>query len=161
MDLVYGHLGTPVYDTASKRWHFPRDPLSKRYFHRVSQVFKDSATEVHALAKPEAQQQLLNVYPELGGSLNLEDAEFSEAISKPLWQFDPTISDLVAIGNALDTTHQRAHKELHYKQIIAVASGAAGELVRLIVLNRKVLKWNNIEEIKLEILTADNGEEAW
>lgn len=161
MDLVYGHLGPPVYDTESKTWHFARNPQSQRYFHPICPLFRDLATEQHALAEPEAQQQLLTAYPEFGGSFSLEDARLSEVVSKCMSQYDPAVSDLLAIGNAVDTTHPKAMKELHYKQIIVLASGAAGELVRLVVLNRKYLKWESSEKLKLESLTAQNGEEGW
>lgn len=161
MDLVYGHLGTPFYDTASKIWQFARDPLVKWYFHPICHLWKDSVIEQHNHAKPQAQQQLCDAYPALGGSTYLEDPRLSEYIRDSMQQFDSTVSDLIALGNAGDVTHQRAYKELQLRQVVVVASGAAGELIRLIALNRKRLRWNNGEKLGLEVLTVQDGDEAW
>ena len=161
MDLVYGHLGIPVYDTESKKWHFTRNPQSTRHFHPICQLFKTIATERHAFSDLGTQQQLLKAYPEYGGSLLLEHARLSETVTKATSQYDPTVSDLLVFGSAVDATHPKALREIRYKPILAVASGAAGELVKLIVLNQQHLGWNNDERFKVESLTARGGEEGW
>lgn len=161
MDLGYGHSGTPVYDTESRSWHFARNLQSWRYLHPICRLFQSTTTKDNASSNPRAPQQLLSAYPALGGSFSSEDAQLSELVRTLISQYDPKVSELLAIGNATDTTHPRHGKEPQYKQVMAVASGAAGELVKFVGLNREHLKWHTDFNLKIETLTAQNGEEGW
>ena len=99
--------------------------------------------------------------PRLAHELLPELAQVSEAIIEVAQECDPTISELLAFGGAVDATSVRRSQKIRYKQIVAVASGAAGEVVRLIVLSKEQLGWENKNGFKIDTLTAQSGEEGW
>ncbi len=68
MDLVYGHLGEPVYDTDSKTWHFARDIQTKKYFSLLCTVMEAKEIETNAPSGFEARElekSLPGMYPRM------------------------------------------------------------------------------------------------
>ena len=160
MDLVYGHLGVPVYDTESKKWHFARNPRSRRYIHSLGPLMK--ATETDPIASSDRGiRQLWRAYPEVEQNLLLELAQVSEAVIRTTSQYDPTVSDLLVVGSAVDSTTPKSWHQTQYKPTVAVASGAAGEVVKLVVLNKQHLGWETDKDLQLKTFTARSDQEGW
>ena len=160
MDLVYGHLGVPIYDTQSKKWHFARSPASTRHIYPLGRLKK--ATEAaQRVPLDNGIRQLLKAYPEVDHSLFLGLVQESEAVTRLTSQHDPTVSDLVVVGNAVDSTAPESWVTIQYKPLVAVPSGAAGELLKLVILNREHLGWKNNKGFHLKTMTARDGQEGW
>jgi len=102
-------------------------------------------------------RDLSRLYPELLPSTPLlpELAQVSEAVETVTSSHDPLTSELLALGRAEVENYRRV------VPIAAIAAGAGGELVRLVVLNKEQLGWNGDKTSGLQVRTASEGEQAW
>lgn len=83
----------------------------------------------------------------------------SEVVDDVTSSHDPVRSKLLAIGEAVDSDSKgRGLKTL---SIAAVAGGAAGEAVRLILLTKHKLGWKGSKNIQLSTFSSKGGEEGW
>ena len=161
MDLVYGHLGQPVYDAESKTWHFGRDTHSKRYVRPLCPLLTAKESEARASFEGD-KRQIERSLPGVDHAMLQGLLRSSEAIELATSQHDPTVSDLIAYGNAVDKTLPPDVRDFRcWAPIVAIAGGAAGESVRLILLTRESLKWKDYKGVRLHITTARNGLEGW
>ena len=186
IDLTYGHLGEPVYDSESKKWHFPRRPSIGSYSSltrspsrlndaagrrlklvREPVVALQGSLEVTTRGSQNAAErsnhikELARQYPELvpAASLIPDLAQTSEATNKVTANHDPTVSGLLAFGEAIDVTSDRPG--VRTIPIIACAAGKAGELVRLSRLAKEKLGWEGNGILRLNTLSATNEEQGW
>lgn len=86
-------------------------------------------------------------------------AQTSDAVNEVTAGHDPTVSELLAFGEAVDITRKRRGQRTI--PIVAVTAGAAGELVRLVRLTPTQLGWNDSEDAHLDCMTARGGEEGF
>lgn len=105
--------------------------------------------------------ELTEDHPELApAAFLLSDlAQTSEAVNEVTAGHDPTVSELLAFGEAVDITRGRGR---HRKApIVAVTAGAAGQLVKLVRLNPAQLVWDDSGDAYLDCMTARGGEEGF
>ena len=103
---------------------------------------------------------LTKEHPELApAAFLLSDlAQTSDAVNEVTAGNDPTVSELLAFGTAVDmTTGRRGLKTI---PIVAVTAGAAGELIRLARLTSTQLGWDDSGDTHLDCMTARGGEEG-
>lgn len=164
LDLNYGHLGEPVYDSENHKWQFSRVPQITQQLRPVGKpviahqpslalnTFNQSAAERLKNIK-----DLTQAYPELLPSSHLlpELAQISEAVNEITSAHDPAVSELLAFGRANDV-------DIGYKgktvPIIASAGGEAGDSVRLILLTQEQLGWTESKNVYLDNLSSRGGE---
>ena len=169
LGLNYGHFGEPSYDSENHEWHFPRQPGRTRELKLIGQPVRAlqsplDTPAVHvqsAIERTQNIKDLTHQYPELlpASSLLPGLAQVSEVINGVTSSHDPTTSELLAIGGAVDTD-RRGHG-LKTVAIAAVAGGAAGEAVRLVLLNNEKLGWEDSKNIRLSAFSSKGGEEGW
>ncbi len=102
-------------------------------------------------------------FPEFVPALSLlpELAQQSEIDDQLASAHDPSKSNLLAFGTvAADETNNRSWRRREVP-IVALASGAAGEYLRLVLLRGEKLGLEDDREVKLRRLTAANGEQGW
>lgn len=169
LDLNYGHFGEPSYDSENHEWHFPRQPGRARELKPIGPPVRALQSPLHSPAahiqsateRAQNIKELTHQYPELlpASSLLPGLAQVSEAVVDVTSSHDPTVSELLAFGEAVDPDSKgHGHKTVH---IAAVAGGAAGEAVRLILLNAEKLGWEDSKNIRLSAFSAKGGEEGW
>lgn len=95
-------------------------------------------------------EQLVQAYPEFAPSSGLLPslAEESEAIQKSTSDYDPAVSDVLAVGRAYHPLHHR--RNANTTSVLALPGGAAGELVRVIQLVPDIIGWEEEPNIKLQ-----------
>ena len=84
----------------------------------------------------------------------------SEIVDEVTSSHDPTIQELLAIGEAVDSDN-KGHRGLRTVSIAAAAGGAAGEAVRLVLLNNVKLGWEDSKNIRISAFSSKGGEEGW
>ncbi|CAF9910222.1 MAG: hypothetical protein ALECFALPRED_006424 [Alectoria fallacina] len=123
---------------------------------------QDSRIEADRTAKRAQNiKHLTHQYPELlpASSLLSGLAQISEAVDNVTSSHDPTVLELLAMGQAVDQdSNGRGSKTV---SIAAVAGGPAGEAVRLVLLNNHKLGWEDSKNIRLSAFSAKGGEEGW
>ena len=106
-------------------------------------------------------KELTSQYPELqpAASLLSDLAQVSEVVNDVTFNHDPTVSDLLAYGQAHSSS---SHRNSRPVPIVAVAGGSAGEVLRLVRLRKEQLRWEAGEITFLESLTSKDGyETSW
>ncbi|KAF6224199.1 hypothetical protein HO133_010774 [Letharia lupina] len=169
LDLNYGHFGEPSYDSENHEWHFPRQPGRTRELKLIGQPVRALQSPLlgrtaHIQSATERAQNIKDIthqYPELlpASSLLPALAQVSEVVEDVTSSHDPTVSELLAFGEAvdLDNIGHRSEKV----PIAAVAGGDAGEAVRLVLLNHEKLGWEGSKNLRLSAFSAKGGEEGW
>ena len=104
---------------------------------------------------------LTREHPELApAAFLLSDlAQTSEAVNDVTAGHDPTVSELLAFGEAVDITREK--RGLRTIPIMAVTTGAAGEFIKLVRLTPTQLGWNDSGDAHLDCMTARGGEEGF
>ena len=107
-------------------------------------------------------KDLTHQYPELlpASSLLPGLGQVSEVVDEVTSSHEPTNSELLAIGEAIDSDNE-GHRGLRTVPIAAAAGGAAGEAVRLVLLNNVKLGWEGSKNIRLNAFSSKGGEEGW
>ena len=169
LDLNYGHFGEPSYDPENHEWHFPRQPGRTRELKPVGKPVRALQSPLcgptaHILSATDRAQNIKNLtrrYPELlpASSLLPGLAQVSEVVNEITSSHDPTVSELLAFGEAVDRD-SRGHGS-KTAPVIAVAGGAAGEAVRLVLLRNAKLGWEDSKNIRLSAFSSKGGEEGW
>ena len=170
LGLNYGHFGEPSYDSENHEWHFPRQARRTRELKVIGQPVKAFQSPLRAPAAhvQSATERARNIkdlthqYPELlpGSSLLPGLGQVSEVVDEVTSSHDPTISELLAIGEAVDSDN-KGHRGLRTVSIAAAAGGAAGEAVRLVLLNNVKHGWEDSKNIRLSAFSSKGGEEGW
>ncbi len=168
LGLNYGHFGEPSYDSENHEWHFPRQPGRTRELKQIGQPVRALQSPLrwppaHVQSATERTRNiklLTHQYPELGPASFLlpELAQISEVVDHVTSVHDPTVSELLAIGEAVDVDNKNRRSTL---PIAAVAGGAAGEAVRLILLSNEKQGWEDSKNIRLSTFSSKGGEEGW
>ena len=106
-------------------------------------------------------KDLTRHFPELlpAACLIQDLAQTSEAIIQATASHEPTASELLAFGRAVDITKER--KGIRTVPILACAAGKAGELVRVVQLAEEKLGWEGKKGFKWDVPTATHAEEGW
>ena len=169
LGLNYGHFGEPSYDSDNHEWHFPRQPGRTRELKLIgppvralqSPLVTPTSHVQNATERVQNIKHLTRQYPELlpASSLLPGLAQVSEVINQVTSIHDPTTSELLAIGEAVDA-NRRGHG-FKTVAIAAVAGGAAGEAVRLVLLRNEKLGWEDSKNIRLSAFSSKGGEEGW
>ncbi len=104
---------------------------------------------------------LTHQYPELlpGTTLLPGLAQISEAVTGLTSSHDPAVSELLAFGQAAIV--EKTRRGAGTVPIAAIAGGAAGEAVRLVLLRKEQSRWEDSEHIGLSFFTIKGGEEGW
>ena len=170
LGLNYGHFGEPSYDSETHEWHFPRQPGRIRELRLIGQPVRAfqsplPAPTAHVQSATERARNIKDLthqYPELlpASSLLPGLGQVSEVVDEVTSSHDPTTSELLAIGEAVDSDH-KGHRGLKTVSIAAAAGGAAGEAVRLVLLNNVKLGWEDSKNIRLSAFSSKGGEEGW
>ena len=169
LDLNYGHFGEPSYDSENHEWHFPRQPGRVRELKPVGPPVRAIQSPLHgstphiqrATERTQNIKDLTRQYPELqpASSLLPALAQVSEVVEEVASGHDPTVSELLAIGEAVDL-HSRGHG-FKTVPIAAFAGGSTGESVSLVLLHNEKLGWKESKNIRLNAFTSKGGEEGW
>lgn len=169
LDLNYGHFGEPSYDSEHHKWHFPRQPGNTRELKPIGQPVRALQSPLHgstahiqsAIERARNIKDLTHQYPELvpASSLLPALAQVSEVVDDIISSHDPTVSELAAFGEAIDVNSKRQRAKT--VPIVAIVGGAAGEVVRLILLSKEKLGWEDSKNIRLSAWTVSQGEEGW
>ena len=168
-DLNYGHFGEPSYDSENHEWHFPRQPGRTRQLKQIGQSVRVLQSPLHghtahiqsATERAQNIKDITHQYPELlpASSLLPALAQVSEIVDEVTSCHDPTASELLAFGEAVELD-SRGHWSKTVP-IAAVAGGDVGEAVRLVLLNNDKLGWEDSKAIRLSAFSAEGGEEGW
>lgn len=169
-DLTYGQLGEVVYDIGNQEWRFARRPGLVRQILPVgeSTVTIKPCTEISfpqsirsAVERVRDIKELTGAYPELVPSISLLPhlTLTSEAIIIATSTHDPAVSQLLVFGKAADLDNQRSGARTI--SIAAIASGEAGEAVRLVRLSHDYLRWPDHRSIGLKTQTLAGGDQGW
>ena len=170
LGLNYGHYGEPSYDSENHEWHFPRQAGRTPELRLIGQPVRAFQSPLHAptahvqsaIERARNIKDLTHQYPELlpASSLLPGLAQVSEVVDEVTSSHDATVSELLAIGEAVDTD-KNGHRGLRTVSIAAAAGGAAGEAVRLVLLNNVKLGWQDSKNIRLNAFRSKGGEEGW
>ncbi|KAK0514439.1 hypothetical protein JMJ35_003056 [Cladonia borealis] len=168
-DLNFGHLGKPIYDSNSREWQFARRLSAAQRLKPVGQpvIALEGSTKVFIETSRNAPDRwrtikdLTQELPELApAAFLLSDlAQTSDAVNEVTAGHDPTVSELLAFGEAVEITRERRGQRTI--PIVAVTAGAAGEFVRLVRLTPTQLGWDDSEDAHLDCMTARGGEEGF
>ena len=166
VDLIYGHLGDVTYDTESHEWQFARKPGVSRQLKPVGAplvAIEASLTDPiggrqNAVERSQNIKDLIHEYPDLSSSAFIlpELAQTSEVVNEITSSHDPLVSELLAFGKAINP-----RSNTHTEPIVAIAGGASGEAVRLVLLTREELGWKDGKTFKLNTQTAKGCLEGW
>ena len=169
LPLNYGHFGLPSYDVEKHEWHFPRLPGRIRELKQVGQpvialrspLRSPLAHIQSAVERSRNVRHLTHQYPEaLPASALLPGlAQVSEVVENVTSSHDPVVSELLAIGEAIDPDKSLSHAKR--APIVAIAGGDAGEIVRLILLANEKLGWEGSKSVQLSSFSSKDGEEGW
>ena len=104
---------------------------------------------------------LIQEHPELAPSAFLlsDLARTSEAVTEVTAGHDPTVSEVLAFGEAVDISRGRGRPRK--MPIVALTAGAAGELVKLVRLTPAKMVWDDGGDAHLDCTTARGGEEGF
>ena len=105
-------------------------------------------------------KDLTQKLPELAPAASLlsDLAQTSDTVNEVTAGHDPTVSELLAFGEAVEITRERRGERTI--PIVAVTAGAAGEFVRLVRLIPTQLGWDD-SDAHLDCTTAKGGEEGF
>lgn len=167
LDLNYGHLGEPIYDSENHEWQFTRVPQITQRLRAIGQpvVAHGPSLAFIGASDQSAPKRLKNIrdlthqYPELLPSSHLLPglAQISDSVTEITSAHDPIVSELLAFGRASDVDVRHYGKTF---PIVAIAGGEAGGSVRLIVLAQEQLSWRDSKNVYLDNLSSKEGEEA-
>ena len=172
LGLNYGHFGEPSYDSENREWHFPRESGRTRELRLIGQPVRALLSSLHgptahiqiATERSQNIKDLTRQYPELlpASSLLPRFAQISEVVNHITSRHDPTVSELLAIGEAVKPgSNSRNSRGSDTVPIAAVAGGFAGEAVRLVLLTKEKLCWEESKNIRLSAFSSRGGEEGW
>ena len=122
---------------------------------------KSSSSTQSAVTRTRNIKSLVQAYPELvpGISLLPALAQTSEAVCEVISRHDPTVSELLAFGTAINRDNPRAGAKS--APLIATASGETGEAVRLALLGKKIVGWHGNKTVGLKFLEIQGKEQEW
>lgn len=83
--------------------------------------------------------------------------ETSEAIQEVSSVYDPSVSELLAYGQASVVDSQHHGRTV---PIVAAVGGKSGELLRLVLLHKELLKWKKDKDVRLQSLSSRGAEEC-
>ena len=167
LDLRYGLLGDPTYDSCEHTWQFTRENLAVPRLkpvdglQPVSDCSKISLEQGDGTASDfQAVKGLLDDCPLLAAAypatfLNVRKSVSARASHQ---RHDPSVGNLCARATAISRQWRKHPVNL---PILATISGSRRELLKLTLLNRQLLKWDNGKGFELSQLTAKGGEEGW
>lgn len=103
-------------------------------------------------------KKLTRIFPELVPALPLlpKLTQASEIIDRATTAHDPAKASLLAFGKAEDRIHKRS-KDLH---IAAIACGSACDTLRLVLLRKEKLGWEDDKELGLRRLAFKGAEQG-
>ena len=169
LGLNYGHFGEPSYDSENQEWHFPRQSGRTRELRLIGQPVRALQSSLHgptahiqtATERSQNIKDLSRQYPELlpASSLLPRLAQISEVVDNITSVHDPTVSELLAIGEAIEPGKKTRGSGT--VPVAAVAEGFAGEAVRLVLLTKEKLGWEDSRNIRLTAFSSKGGEEGW
>lgn len=169
LGLNYGHFGEPSYDSENHEWRFPRQPGKTRELKPVGQLVRAIQSPLYgstahiqrATERVQNIKDLTRQYPELlpASPLLPQLAQVSEIVEEVTSNHDPTLSELLAIGEAVDSDSEG--RGSNTVSIAAIAGGFAGEAVRLVLLKNEKLGWEDSKNIRLSAFSSKGGEEGW
>ena len=168
-DLNYGHFGEPSYNSENHEWHFPRKPGRTRELKPIGQPVRALQSSLHgpvahiqcATERARNIKDITRQYSELQPASFLLPAlvQVSEIVDNITSSHDPTVSELLAFGEAVDPD-RRGHGS-RTVPIAALVGGDAGEVVMLVLLNNEKLGWEDSTNIRLSAFSALGGEKGW
>ena len=168
LGLNYGHFGEPSYDSENHEWHFPRQPGRIRELRLIGQPVRALQSSLHgptghiqtATERSENIKDLTRQYPELLPASRMLPrlAQISEVVSDITSGHDPNVSQLLAIGQAIEPGSKSRGFET--VPVAAVVGGLAGEVVRLVLLTKEKLGWEASKNIRLSAFSSRGGEEG-
>ncbi len=120
-----------------------------------------SSTTQSAVARTRIIKKLAKAYPELvpGTSLLPGLAQTSEIVCEATSRYDPSVSELLVFGTALNRDNPRTGSTT--VPIVATAGGEAGEAVRLACVGKKRVGWHGNTTIGLTCSEVQDKEQGW
>ena len=167
-DLVYGHLGDPIYDTETQQWHFPRRssyaphivPLGSANVVHGNPLLNQQIRKQDAIDRREQAQRIIRHDIQFTPAIDLllSHAQLSEAVVDATASYEPTASELLGLGTATSTTSLRHEVKV---PIVAFVAGPAGEILLLSLLRKEQLGWDLNKAFGVHQYTARGGEKGW
>jgi RNA polymerase I-specific transcription initiation factor RRN6 len=170
-DLNYGHFGQAIYSIEHGSWMFDREPVQRGVLRQVgfwrpviekgtreidSNFLEDAirVNEVRHAAKVLARDNCelfpaLEVLPDL--------ALASAAVTSTAATYDPAVGDLLSFGSFTAAEGQSRPA----RRIVAVPTGEAGNILRLIPLVKQRQGWGRDKSFWLEISSFSDTENAY
>jgi len=144
-DLSYGRLGEATYDEQRGSWRFQRNPGITRHIVPISEArIALSSTQLAvqtqqgrlAAQRTSAFRDLTGAHPSLAqaAEILLPAEQISDAVTAALAENDAICGDLLAFGKVYDWNRR------YNVDIVAVAGGSAGHLLRLARVDRHSLR---------------------
>lgn len=120
-----------------------------------------SSTTQSAVARTRTIKKLAKAYPELVPGIFLLPglAQTSEIVCEATSRYDPTVSELLVFGTALNRDNPRTGSTT--VPIVAAAGGEAGEAVRLSCVGKKRVGWHGNTTIGLTYSEIKDKEHGW
>lgn len=127
----------------------------------ASLVQNSSSTAQSAVTRTRNIRKLAQTYPEFvpGISLLPALAQTSEIVCEATSRYDPSVSELLAFGTAVNRDNPRTGSTT--VPIVATAGGEASEAVRLACAGRKRIGWHGNNTIGLSFPEIHNKEQGW
>ncbi|KIN05550.1 hypothetical protein OIDMADRAFT_188861 [Oidiodendron maius Zn] len=163
-DLSYGHLGDASYDIDERQWEFSVDTCHSQIFEQIA-PFKESLPSIvpdipktvraHNFAQSQM-KWIIKTRPELFPA-NVIASSFTKTSASRKDDI-PSFGQLLAIGGAVEAdrpTEQRT------QPIIAIPSGEAGHVLRLVRAQTEYRGWRKQSAVKLPLLHASRDIGYW
>ncbi|PGH03847.1 RNA polymerase I-specific transcription initiation factor RRN6 [Blastomyces parvus] len=170
--LQYGHLGSATYLPDAQVWEFSRkidrEPSLGFYGH-VKCAFPAPKTpgactttrNTDRLLTNKDEDALLKARPELAPGLSLlrRQEAVSRAITTAVAKFDPQVSNLLAIGNAI-TLDQRGGEGDSTVPIAVLVCGDSAASIKLVELDDEEIAWPTNSDGLVKVPTLQSREKA-
>ncbi|OBT84726.1 hypothetical protein VE02_06308 [Pseudogymnoascus sp. 03VT05] len=169
-DHTYGHLGEATYDTVEKKWSFSRTPVLPSIIRPIQPL--QPCIPPSAQSKPEAQRNatdrasnrardqkrsLIREIPQIGAAVSVLGPLVRTAAVETS-KTRPTGGDLVASGTAKVLSKHHGDRLI---QVLAVAHGEAGHVLRLIKPRLEEHTWDRDDSVKLRLLNPSTSEDGY
>ncbi|OBT53436.1 hypothetical protein VE04_06391 [Pseudogymnoascus sp. 24MN13] len=169
-DHTLGHLGEATYDTVEKKWTFSRIPVLPSIIRPIQPL--QLCIPPSAQSKPEAQRNatdrasnrardqkrsLIREIPQIGAAASVLGPLVRTAAVEAS-KTRPTGGDLVASGTAKVLSKHHGDRSIN---VLAVAHGEAGHVLRLIKPRLEDHTWDADDSVKLRLLNPSTSEDGY
>ncbi|KFY42680.1 hypothetical protein V495_04389 [Pseudogymnoascus sp. VKM F-4514 (FW-929)] len=169
-DHTYGHLGEATYDTIEKKWTFSRIPVLPSIIRPVQPLQpcippsaqstpkeQGNATARTSNRNRDQKRSLIREVPQIGAAAAVLGPLVRTATVEAA-QARPTGGDLIASGTAKVLSKHHGDRSIN---VLAVAHGDAGHVLRLIKPRLEDHTWDGDDSVKLRMLNPSISEDGY